>query len=89
MLLKVIIVDSTYNKTADDVVFTKPLAKVCKLTVSRFLSCSSISEGKWLLTYDTTEYKGIVSTLGQTFLCIIHVKHHLDCCSHQAECCSG
>ena len=56
MLLNVIItVDSTYNKTADDVVFPKPLAKVCKLAVSRLLSCSSISEGKWLLAYDKTE----------------------------------
>lgn len=41
----------TYDVAADDVVFPKPLAKICKLAVFRFLSCSSIAKGERLFTY--------------------------------------
>lgn len=40
----------TYNVTADDVVFTKSFTKICKLTVFRFLSCSTISKRERFFT---------------------------------------
>lgn len=41
---------TTYDVAADDVVFPKPLAKICKLGVFRFLSCTSVAKGEGLFT---------------------------------------
>lgn len=43
-------VDFTYDVTADDIIFTKLLTKVCELAVRGLFPCSSISIRKGLLT---------------------------------------
>lgn len=41
---------TTYNVTANDIIFTKLLSKVAELAVFRLLPCSSIAKGEGLLT---------------------------------------
>lgn len=77
-------VATTYNVAADDVIFTKLLTKVCKLTVGGFLPSSSISKGKGLLALNMTHNAFLENTVSfqQRFTWKVFS-------SHQAECCSG
>lgn len=68
MLLKDKVTVYTYNVTADDVVLTKLLSKVCKLTVSWFLSCSSVSKGKGFLAWKKMQFKKKQKTAHVSFM---------------------